>query len=109
MSTNDKYILVDGKYLLNADHVESVGSMHTVQELGDKSDAPSGATDLTNNNITDQSYQAATDVSIYEAAGSLTLNMSGREIMADITDNADRQGIKAAITDSSIMFSWVNE
>ena len=109
MSTDTKYILVDGKYLLNADHVQSVGSMHTVEEFSDKSQAPSSATDLTTDAISEQSYRAATDVSMYETAGSIELNMAGREIMYNIDQYADRKGIQSAITDRSIAFSWKND
>ena len=109
MFTEKKYILVDGKYLLNADHVESVGSIHTVEEFSDKSQAPSGATDLTTDSISDSSYRAASYVSMYETAGSIELNMVGREIMYNIDQYADRKGVAAAMVDRSIAFSWKSE
>ena len=108
MSTDQKYLLVDGKYLLNADHVNSVGSMHTVQELSNKSQAPSNATDLTTPTITEQSYQAANDVSTFSASGSISLNMAGTDVMYQIDQNAHKT-VRSAMTDRSVSFSWKND
>lgn len=109
MSTDTKFILVDGKYLLNADHVQSVGSMHTVQELSSKSQAPSGATDLTRVSYSESSYIGSSDVSMYETAGSIKLNMAGREVMSTISEYSSTKGVKTAITEEKVMFSWVNK
>jgi hypothetical protein len=108
MSTDSKYILVDGKYILNADHVQSVGSIHTVQELSDKSQAPSGSSDLTEPIISQNTYDGASDISMFESAGSIELNMAGREIMYEIDQNAHKT-VRSAMTERSISFSWYND
>jgi len=108
MSTDTKYILVDGKYLLNADHVQSVGSIHTVQELSDKSQAPSGVADLTSPTVSQSTYDGASDVSMYETAGSISLNMAGRDVMYQIDQNAHKS-VRSAMTERSIAFSWKND
>lgn len=108
MSTDTKYILVDGKYLLNADHVKSVGSIHTVQELSDKSQAPSGVADLTTPTVSQSTYQGASDVSMFETAGSISLNMAGQEVMYEIDQSAHKT-VRSAMTERSIAFSWKND
>jgi len=108
MSTDTKYILVDGKYLLNADHVKSVGSMHTVQELSDKSEAPSGVADLTTPTISQSTYEGASDVSMYETAGSISLNIAGQDVMYQIGQNAHKT-VRSAMTERAISFSWKND
>ena len=110
MSTDTKYILVDGKYIFNADHVETIKSMHTVVELDDKSKAPSGATDLsTSSVINEETYNASCEVGIFLTAGTIDTNILGDEILAEITDKAPRQGVRSAIRDRAVEFSWYNK
>ncbi len=106
MSTGNKYILVDGKYLLNQDDVSSIGSMHTVQEFCSKSDAPSNATDLTSVTHSESAYHGSTDVSQFAAAGTINLTLSGRDTMYQVSQYSHKHGVQSAMSERSVSFAW---
>jgi hypothetical protein len=105
----DKYILVDGKYLFAEEDVESIGSMHEVSLLETKEDAPTGSADLTGYAINDASYTASEEVSKFNTAGTINLNMGGLDKVRHVNEYAHTQGVKEALTDRWCAFAYTKD
>ena len=103
------YLLIDNKYLLDSEDVESVDSMFSVQEISSKSDAPSHALDITSDTITAQSYRAAQEISDKANGGGIELSWSGLERVAKHDRYAHRHGVSEALRDHNHRisdYSW---
>lgn len=107
------FLLIDNKWLVSSEDVNRVDSMLSVQEFTNKSDVPSGVLDISDDNITADSYRAAQEISNYASSGgAIELSWSGLERVAKHDRYAHRKGVPQAVRDHNRQiesYSWTRK
>ena len=104
MADKTKKILIDNKFLLSEDDVESISGLFDVKIIEDESEIPAGVKDMSTSEITDGSYAATQYISDYVKAGAIELTAEGIDKCYDNAQYAHTKGIQQAVDDRNVQF-----
>jgi hypothetical protein len=103
----EKLLLIDNKWLLAEEQVESVSSMLTCVEVSDRSQVPSGVLDMSRDAVDRSSYLASQQVSMYSQNGGIELTFAGKEALYRNANYAHTKGVAEAQSDRNAeYYSW---
>ena len=97
-------ILIDNKFLLSEDDVESISGLFNVKIIEDESEIPAGVKDMSTNEITDGSYAATQYISDYVKAGAIELTADGIDKCYENAQYAHTKGVQKAIDNRNAQF-----
>ena len=104
MPNKQNKILIDNKFLLSEDDVESVSALFDVKIIENDNEIPAGVKDMSTDDITAGSYEATQHISEYVKAGAIELTPSGIDKCYDNAQQAHRKGIPAAVANRDAQF-----
>lgn len=112
MSNDKQFLLIDQKFLLNRDHVDRVGFMHSAKELSasEKQSLPKGIHDLSSGVVTAETWHAFQAAKTIIGSGGVELTLEGQFFAAEVDNNAHLKGVQAASKQrDSIFFGWTRD
>jgi len=104
MADKPNKILIDNKYLLSEDDVESVSALFEVKVIENDSEIPAGVKDMSGDDITADSYSASQTISEYAKAGAIELTPEGIDKCYENANYAHTKGIPAAVANRNAQF-----
>lgn len=104
MADKPNKILIDNKFLLSEDDVESVSALFDVKIIENESEIPAGVKDMSTDDVTADSYSASRTISEYVKGGAIELTPQGIDKCYDNAQYAHTKGIPEAVSDRNAQF-----